>query len=624
MSRPARWARPRSALRIRLAAAALLLPLVGCALLPATAPPPGAPAGTAARTAAPPRLEVQAPSTLRALLLRHLDLARLAQMAADDPSIGDAEWSRLIDATPAQARELLQTEGYFAAKVSVQRDAAVPGTVPERVLVVVDPGARATVAHVTVDVQSELGGAASAGDDTASALLRDLQRDWPLPVGREFINADWGDAKARTLSRLRAAGYAAASWSGTAAEVDVPTNSVRLAVIADSGPLFRSGELQIEGLAVHDAATVRNLANFGAGTPVTESLLLDFQERLQGAGLFDSATVTFEPDPAQSERTRILVRVHEAVQQVYTIAVGVSANTGPRASVEHVYRRVFGYAATARNKIELGGLRQAWDGELSTHTQPGLYRNLLGGALERLQSDTDTVLSQRLRLGRAHDQKRLERLSFVEFERSQRKTDLLSETALALSLNQHLVYRQVDSAILPTTGYTLALQGGAGVSHATDANNGVFGRLYGRLTYYRPIGRDWFGQARIELGQVFLGDGVKAPESQRFRVGGDDSVRGYAYRSLGPLVNGAAGSGNLMFTASAEVARPILERIPALWGAVFVDVGAAADSWGAMEPALGVGVGLRFRSPVGPLRLDLAWGQQVQRFRLHFSVGIAL
>ena len=228
------------------------------------------------------------------------------------------------------------------------------------------------------------------------------------------------------------------------------------------------------------------------------------------------------------------------------------------------------------------------------------------------------------RRGPAHDLRRLERLSFVEFERSQRKTDLSTVTALALSLNQHIVLRQVDSMVLPTEGYTLALQGGVGVSHATDATNGIFGRLYGRYTHYRPIGRDWFGQARLEVGQVFLPENVLAPESQRFRAGGDDSVRGYAYRSLGPLVNGAVTSGNLMFTSSAEVARPILERLPALLGAAFVDVGGVANSWGAIDPAFGVGVGLRFRSPVGALRLDLAYGEQVRRLRLHFSVGVAL
>jgi translocation and assembly module TamA len=113
------------------------------------------------------------------------------------------------------------------------------------------------------------------------------------------------------------------------------------------------------------------------------------------------------------------------------------------------------------------------------------------------------------------------------------------------------------------------------------------------------------------------------PDSQRFRAGGDDSVRGYAYRSLAPMVNGVVASGNVVFTASAEIAHPILARLPSLWGAAFIDVGRAADHWSDVKPAVGFGVGLRLRSPVGPLRVDYAWGQELHKGRLHLSVGVA-
>jgi translocation and assembly module TamA len=113
------------------------------------------------------------------------------------------------------------------------------------------------------------------------------------------------------------------------------------------------------------------------------------------------------------------------------------------------------------------------------------------------------------------------------------------------------------------------------------------------------------------------------PDSLRFRAGGDDSVRGYAYRSLGPVKGTAVGSGDALVTASVELARPISASLPQFWGAVFVDAGRAADSLQGLKPALGYGVGLRWRSPVGPLRLDLAHGQETGENRLHFSLGIA-
>ncbi len=499
-----------------------------------------------------------------------------------------------------------------------------------KVLLRVDPGPRTVVSTMRLEVQGELEAAAEAGDATAIALREELRRGWALPPGSDFRNPAWSDAKARTLVRLRAAGYVGAGWSGTAAEVDPDAHTARLFVVADSGPLFRSGALQIEGLALQDEATVHNLAHLAPGTPVTERLLVEIQTRLQGASLFSSSSVTVDPDITVAAAAPIRVRLREAPLQVWTFGVGISANNGPRASVEHVYRRVFGHAATARNELEWALRRRAWDGELSTHTQPGLYRNLVSGAIEWLASSEDETLSQRLRLGRAHDDQRFERLSFLEFERSSRtvtsgaRSGTSDSETVALSANHHIVRRVIDSVVLPTDGYTLSLQGGAGYAYGTNSESGAFGRLYANATGYRPLGDTWYGQARVEAGQIFLADGVLAPESQRFRAGGEGSVRGYEHRSLGPTINGAVSSGDVVLTTSIELARPLSAALPSVWGAVFVDAGNAAADWASYSAVYGVGFGVRWRSPVGPLQVDLAYGEELKSWRLHFSVAVAL
>jgi translocation and assembly module TamA len=194
----------------------------------------------------------------------------------------------------------------------------------------------------------------------------------------------------------------------------------------------------------------------------------------------------------------------------------------------------------------------------------------------------------------------------------------------ALSANLHVVLRSLDSVVLPTQGYTLALQGGLGRSNGNLDESGLFSRAYGRLTAYLPLGASWYAQGRVEVGQVFRKANVGAPDSQLFRAGGDDSVRGYGYRELGPIVDGTVTSGGALGTVSFELARPFLAETPALWGAVFVDAGRAAASFGDFKPAVGVGFGVRWRSPVGPLRIDLARSLELQRWRLHFSIGIAL
>jgi translocation and assembly module TamA len=79
----------------------------------------------------------------------------------------------------------------------------------------------------------------------------------------------------------------------------------------------------------------------------------------------------------------------------------------------------------------------------------------------------------------------------------------------------------------------------------------------------------------------------------------------------------------MLWTGSAEIARPISAKRPAFWWAAFIDAGQAADRWSDLHPAVGYGVGLRWRSPVGPLRIDLAYGQEVHKTRVHMSVGVA-
>jgi translocation and assembly module TamA len=639
-----------------------LAALSGCAAL--------RPVAEAAPPPAPPSVQVriEAPEALQRLLDTHLDIARLVRAAAGEP-ISENELRRLENATPAQARALLATEGYMDAEVRTQREGAAVderregaaiderregAAIDERregaavgegnteaarplVRVIVDPGARTQVAAVVLQMRGPLGDEAAGGDPAAQALIREWQSGWTLPVGRPFANAAWRDAKNNALARLRASGYAAASWQDTAANVDADGARATLMLSADSGPRFHLGEIVVEGLERQQAASVLNLAELRTGAAITEQRLLDWQERIARTGLFEGVSVALDADPARSDAAKVTVRVREAPLQQATFGVGVSANSGARVSVEHLHRRLFGQRATLRNKIEWGTKRSTWEGELASHALPGLYRNLLGGAWESIESDTDRVYSTRVRLGRAYETQRNERFWFVQGEHERvRPFDTSTPSGLAArtdtsaaTLNFHGTWRNLDSIVLPTRGYSIAIQSGGGRVFRADASgpvrprSGPFGRLHARAQGWLPLGERWYGQARIELGQVFARDEIAVPESQRFRAGGDDSVRGYAWRSLTPQVGGVDTGGRVVATGSVEVARPVSEKLPSVWWATFIDAGRAADSWKGFSPAWGAGVGVRWRSPVGPLRADLAYGDEEKRWRVHFSVGIA-
>ncbi len=619
------------------AAAALVAALVaagslsGCANLVFLAPPPepAQPAAAAAASLeqAEYRVDVQAPGTLRTLLTTYLDLARFQNAPATE-GITPAELERLMRAAPAQARALLETAGYFSADVRVERG-PMQGNVP-LLQVIVEPGPQATVAGFTLGAQGALETAAQSGNAAALQELATLRRQWPLQAGAVFRQSAWTDAKNSTLAQLRSRGYAAASWSETRALVDAPDNSVALSALIDSGPLFRIGEIRVEGLQRYDEEAVRKLAYFEPGTPYSEKALLDFQERVQKIGLFEGASIELDANPETASAAPVLVKLKELPLQQATVGIGYSANTGPRLTLEHTQRRVFGSRWVAKNKFELGSELQSWQGELISHPLDGLYRNLVAGAASKLRSADQVVTAWSARVGRTQDTPRIERLYFFELTQATLEGELIGSRASAASYNYHWVYRDIDSVHLPTRGLTTSAQAAAGYARGsqtlfgvTDSGRGPFGRLHVRMTWYRPFGDAWYATLRGEVGQVFTRNVIGIPETLLFRAGGDDSVRGYAYRTLGPTSSGVVSSGRSLLTASAEIARPISAKTPALWWATFVDAGNAADRLSELRPALGYGVGVRWRSPVGPLRVDLAYGQQTRRVRMHLSIGIA-
>jgi translocation and assembly module TamA len=608
-------------------------------------------------------LNVEAPADLKPLLERYLDLARF-QRTVETERITRAELLRLLAAAPDQVRSLLETEGYFDARATTilgatQQPASTPAGIigsldplaltqrlvsevdgllrrlpgvadsasPADLIVTlqVDPGPLTLVKQARVEFEGPLSVAADAGDPASTALVQQIRAQWSLGPGKPYTQDAWSAAKSQVLALLRAEGYVTANWSGSVAQVQPEAQAATLFLVVDSGPLYRFGEVEFEGLQHVDTEALRALLNFAAGEPLREKTLLDYQDRLVKTGLFDAVSVTIEPDASHAEAMPVHVRVKERDRLQTTFGLGVSDTSGPRATVEHLDQSLWGWAWQAKSKLQVGRITRSASVDLTSHPKEDAHRNLLSGALSYSEATGLAVKTQRARIGRTQDSERFERLYYLEWQRA--ATNELGgasvDDASAVTANYQWVWRNLDNPIMPTRGFGFSASVAGGRSFATIDSSGWFSRATGRLTAYWTVGQNWYGQARIEGGEVFSRDSVSVPYTLLFRAGGDDSVRGYGYQDLGPVnASGVSVGGKVMATGSVEIARPFSLSNPALLGAVFFDAGNAAGSWQEFSVAQGYGVGVRWRSPVGPLRIDLAYGEQVKHMRLHFSVGL--
>ena len=187
----------------------------------------------------------------------------------------------------------------------------------------------------------------------------------------------------------------------------------------------------------------------------------------------------------------------------------------------------------------------------------------------------------------------------------------------ALFAHYGFTRRTTDDLLSPHTGVVANVDVGVGTPVVSTK---TFGRLIGQLAWFHALTpRDDFA-LRGEFGAVFAGSSQDIPQALLFRTGGDTSVRGYAFNSLGVSKDSAIVGGRYYALASTEYTHWFADT----WGvAAFVDSGNATDQISGFQFATGYGIGARVKTPIGPLRVDLAYGEKTQEVRIHFSAGLA-
>ena len=236
--------------------------------------------------------------------------------------------------------------------------------------------------------------------------------------------------------------------------------------------------------------------------------------------------------------------------------------------------------------------------------------------------------AQRLRFGRSQVGERIDRNIYLQYDRSNvQGSGISGNTAAAtgdgsaLTANYLWTGRYFDSLPFPGKGYALGFELGAGTTLGQDRQ--PFTRTVGRWLGIQPLTNGRIAM-RAEAGAVLGKDTARIPSTQLFRTGGDTTVRGYGLRDIGiPLANGVVGPGRYVAVGSIEWQRPIKlkGRASEFENTFFIDAGAVADKPQELRPSVGIGTGLRWKSPIGPLQIDLAYGVKVKQVRLHVSVG---
>ena len=544
---------------------------------------------------------------LRTLIEQHVQVFS----EQSDPLLTEERFRYLARNGVQEIEQLLATEGYFAPRVEFRllEDAK---TLTAQYLVT--PGTPTTVASFVL----QFAGGILKDSAQNDALRKQLLKNWPLQRGTVLRSADWEKAKDSLVRALHASRFPAARIAHSAADVNSAQNIAALRIELDSGPEFTFGELEIVGLERFPLSVVTAYNTIRPGTPYDERALADFQATLQGTGYFTSVFVSVEPDPTHAERAPIRVKVVENTRKRLSLGAGYSTDNG-FGVLGRYDGTVFDIPGwRTRSTLEISQVAQELQGEVSL---PPLIRDFVpkfGARLKREdvegQETRTAVVGARLVRTRQDTELALS----VQVYTERKEIDDRVEHLQSLPLNLSWTRRKVDDLLYPQRGYSVNLQIGGAVEDSFSDRR--FLRLYGKANYFYPLSDKQTLIVRGELGGVEADGRDGIPDDFLFRAGGSQSVRGYSFGSLGVPLLGATVRGRYMVVGSIEARQQVAEN---WWAAAFYDTGGVADRFGDIDRVAGYGVGVRWRSPLGPINFDVAYGQAESKVRLHFSVGYA-
>lgn len=462
------------------------------------------------------------------------------------------------------------------------------------------------------------------GDPAQEALPQpgDLFEDLtPSPVARDIVAV-----QARMLTYLHNNGHPFALLDERYLEAHQESQSAQVIFQINPGASCVYGPVEVQGLDRVERSYVQNLLTLKPGTACSREGIAAQKSKLGGTGLFSYADVKLVPEEADGSHVPVLITVNEGPPRTLRIGLSYETNTGLGSKVSWTHRNLFGRGEKLEAVVKLREVSQSVAVDFRKF-YPKRNTTLFGGfdvVQDRLDAYDATQVSTHL----GYDRPFLKNwrlnyalyLHYVEVE-----TDGVTDKGVELSLPTRLQRAKVDNALSPLAGYRISFKVEPVRSAVGDGL--TFVQMQSRGSLYYPLDDDKKYSLALwsHVGGTFGGSFEDIPSTRLFYGGGLQSVRAIEYERLGTIdANNVPVGGRSIFEGGMELRSQINKN----WSVVtFVEAGRsfAAEVPDFKEDLLaGGGIGLRYGTPVGPLRMDLAvpFDPRPSDAELQFYIGI--
>lgn len=509
-----------------------------------------------------------------------------------------------------QAQRASQALGYYQARIDSEVVKGTDGTL--RLVINVQAGEPIHLRNVTVRIDGP----------AASLKAFRIPKSDALKSGAVLNHGHYEDAKRLILNRASRYGFFSGRFTEQRLSVDPAAGVADIDLVYDSGPRYTLGKVSFSGDAPFDDDLLRRMVPFKEGTPYDSELIAELNQSMQASGYFEGVRVDAAPTAAVGQSIPVTVSLDTRKPRTMGLGLGYSTDVGPRGKANWTRHWVNPQGHSYGIESELSAPRQNVGLWYDIPLDPPLTDKLryAGGYQYEEIAGTDS-LSKLLTVGPEWHSKLpsgWERVISLKWQREEYR--LGDDTGLSTLLMPGISYSflRSDNPIDPHNGYRLQFDAQVAKEGLMSDSNLLHGNVL--LKGLTTLGQNHRLLGRVQFGGNATNGYKSIPPSLRFFAGGDQSVRGYDYQTLSPEnSDGDRIGGRYMVAGSVEYQYSIAEK----WRvATFVDQGNSFNNLELPSLKTGVGIGVRWVSPVGPLRLDLAHALDDDGgIRLHFSMG---